>query len=78
MLGAGHVFAELSTAELEQAVHDPVRCGVAERFSASAADGLDSRFRGNDQRFEGNPIPNDTITRGHNSIDAGTTAVLST
>lgn len=33
-LGASHVVAELSTAELEQAVHDPGRCGVAERFSA--------------------------------------------
>ena len=28
-----------------------------------AVDGLDSRFRGNDRRFEGDPIPNDTNTR---------------
>ena len=28
-----------------------------------AADRLDSRFRGNDQCFEGDPIPNDTSTR---------------
>jgi hypothetical protein len=38
----------------------------AEIYSASRwkyiADGLDSRFRGNDQCFERNPIPNDTTT----------------
>jgi hypothetical protein len=39
----------------------------AEIYSTShwkcAADGLDSRFRGNDQCFEGDPIPNDTSTQ---------------
>jgi hypothetical protein len=41
----------------------PAKAGI---YSAShwkcAADGLDSRFRGNDQCFERNPIPNDTST----------------
>jgi hypothetical protein len=41
----------------------PAKAGI---YSAShwkcAADGLDSRFRGNDQCFEGDPIPDDTTT----------------
>ena len=41
----------------------PAKAGI---YSAShwerAADGLASRFRGGDQRFEGNPIPNDVGT----------------
>ena len=42
----------------------PAKAGI---YSAShwkwAADGLDSRFRGNDQCFERDPIPNDTSTQ---------------
>jgi hypothetical protein len=42
----------------------PAKAGIQ---SAShwkcGADGLDSRFRGNDECFEGDPIPNDTSTR---------------
>jgi hypothetical protein len=41
----------------------PAKAGI---YSAShwksTADGLDSRFRGNDQCFERDPIPNDTTT----------------
>ena len=46
-----------------QVVVIPAKPGI---YSAGhwkcAADGLDSRFRGNDQCFEGEPIPNDTNT----------------
>jgi hypothetical protein len=43
----------------------PAKAGI---YSAihwkCAADGLDSRFRGNDRCFERDPIPNDTTTHG--------------
>jgi hypothetical protein len=51
----------------------PAKAGI---YSAShwkcAADGLDSRFRGNDHCFERDPIPNDTTThRGAMLADCG-------
>ena len=43
----------------------PAKAGI---YSANlrkwAVDGLDSRFRGNDRRFGGGPVPNETNTRG--------------
>jgi hypothetical protein len=50
------------TEELQIAVI-PAKAGI---YSADlrncGGDGLDSRFRGNDRRSEGDPIPNDTKT----------------
>jgi hypothetical protein len=41
----------------------PAKAGIySANYWKCAADGLDSRFRGNDKSFEGNPIPNDTTT----------------
>ena len=49
----------------------PAKAGIS---SAShwkcAADGLDSRFRGNDRCFESDAIPNDTTTDRHSNLSA--------
>ena len=42
----------------------PAKAGIhAANLRKCAVDGLDSRFRGNDRRFERHPIPNDTTTQ---------------
>jgi hypothetical protein len=42
----------------------PAKAGIySAKLRKCTVDGLDSRFRGNDRRFEGDPIPNDTTTR---------------
>jgi hypothetical protein len=46
-----------------QAAVIPAKAGIyPANLRKCAVDGLDSRFRGNDRRFEGDPIPNDTNT----------------
>jgi len=46
-----------------QAAVIPAKAGIhSANLQKSAVDGLDSRFRGNDRRFERDPIPNDTTT----------------
>jgi hypothetical protein len=50
------------TRALEVAVI-PAKAGIhSANLRKCAIHGLDSRFRGNDRRFEGDPIPNDTNT----------------
>jgi hypothetical protein len=62
LLGGAGIGFNCGTAALPGAVI-PAKAGI---YSASrwkcAADGLDSRFRGNDQCFERGLIPNDTST----------------
>jgi len=42
----------------------PAKAGIhSANLRKRAVDGLDSRFRGNDRRFESDPIPNDSNTR---------------
>jgi hypothetical protein len=42
----------------------PAKAGIySANLRKCVVDGLDSRFRGNDRRFERDPIPNDTNTR---------------
>jgi hypothetical protein len=53
----------LDTAAIWSAVI-PVKAGIhAANLRKCAGDGLDSRFRGNDWRFERHSIPNDTATQ---------------
>jgi hypothetical protein len=41
----------------------PAKAGIQlADFRKYGGDGVDSRFRGNDWLFEGDPIPNDTST----------------
>ena len=41
----------------------PAKAGIhSENLRKCAVNGLDSRFRGNDLRFERDPIPNDPST----------------
>ena len=41
----------------------PAKAGIySANLRTCAVDGLDSRFRGNDRRFEEDPVPNDTTT----------------
>ena len=43
----------------------PAKAGIySANLPQCAVDGLDSRFRGNDRRFEKDPIPNDTTRPG--------------
>jgi hypothetical protein len=43
----------------------PAKAGIhSANLRKGVAEALDSRFRGNDRRFEGDPIPNDTSTPG--------------
>jgi hypothetical protein len=42
----------------------PAKAGIySAHLPESAVDGVDSRFRGNDRRFERDPIPKDTTTQ---------------
>ena len=44
----------------------PAKAGIdSANLRKCAVEGLDSRFRGNDQRFERDPIPSDTTTPAH-------------
>jgi hypothetical protein len=53
-----------------QAAVIPAKAGIhSANLRKCAVDGLDSRFRGNDQRFERDPIPNDTTTDPVNAED---------
>ena len=48
-----------------QAAVIPAKAGIhLANLRKRAVDGLDSRFRGNDRRFERDPTPNDTATDG--------------
>ena len=43
----------------------PAKAGIhSANLGKGPIDGLDSRFRGNDWRWERDPIPNDTNTEG--------------
>ena len=52
-----------------QAAVIPAKAGIySANLRKCADDGLDSRFRGNDECFERDPIPNDTTTRRRRNL----------
>ena len=48
-----------------EVIVNPAKAGIhSANLREFTVEGLDSRFRGNDRRFEARPGPNDTSTRG--------------